>query len=270
MGKAQKRKLDRKAAKDASKKPSLNEAVPVNTGKSLAVLAAMIIIPLVLAVISFNRGHTWKVSDSLWGDVALKSPQKARGLSSFGAAVFKLGRIDEAIALYERAVVLKDDYAMGHYNLGLGYEAKGRLTEAVEEFKEAISLRDGYAKAFNALGSVYVKLKREREAIESYEEAVRLWPTYPKANYNLGTRYGEADRFEEAVRHLHVAIRNKPDYTKAYFNMGIFYARRGFDARAAEEFRKALELSPNDEAAQRLYKEYSAKKSPQRDLGFTP
>lgn len=256
MGKAQKRKKVRRS--EAASKPA--QGVVVSLYKpSLVVSVAIIIIPVIFAVISFNRCSTWKDSTLLWGDVVSKSPQKARGLSSLGAAIYKVGRIDEAIVLYERAITFKDDYGAAHYNLALGYEAKGRLLEAVEEFKEAITLRDNYAKAFNGLGTVYVKLKQEREAVESYAQAVRIWPTYPKANYNLGTRYGEAGRFEEAMKHLNTAIRYRPDYVKAYYNMGIFYARRGLRVEAARNFAKVLELAPNDEGAQRLFKEYSSK-----------
>ena len=257
MGKAQQRKKARRS--EALKNP---EAVREEIKGSRLLIYAAIIIPVIFAVISFNRGYVWQASASMWGDVVEKSPQKARGLSSLGGAIFKrgsVGYVDEAIALYERAVILKDDYAAAPYNLGLGYEAKGRLREAEEELKEAIRLKNNYAKAFNALGTVYVKLKRYGEAIESYEEAVKVWPTYPQANYNLGTRYGEAGRFKEAVKHLGVAIRYKPDYVKAYYNRGIFYAREGVNAKAASNFAKVLEFTPNDEGAKRLFKEYSSK-----------
>ena len=56
---------------------------------------------------------------SIWEDTVAKAPGNARAHNNLGVALADRGRIDEAIAQYQKALEIKPDYAEAHNNLGL-------------------------------------------------------------------------------------------------------------------------------------------------------
>ncbi|MDR7448066.1 MAG: tetratricopeptide repeat protein, partial [Armatimonadota bacterium] len=52
----------------------------------------------------------------------------------------ELGRRDEALRAYERAIEVDPDYWVAHQNLGVLYKEMGRVGDAVREFKKATRL----------------------------------------------------------------------------------------------------------------------------------
>jgi hypothetical protein len=64
------------------------------------------------------------------------------------------GRLDESIAAFNAAILLKPNSAESHQNLGYALELKGKLDKAVEAFNEAVRLKPDYADAHAALGRV--------------------------------------------------------------------------------------------------------------------
>ena len=68
-----------------------------------------------------------------------------------GAELYRLGKLDEAIAVDREAIEIKPDLAEAHNNLGIALGVKGRPAEAVAEFRTAIRLRPDDADAHNNL-----------------------------------------------------------------------------------------------------------------------
>ena len=56
---------------------------------------------------------------------------------NFGSVLQELGKIDEAIASYKIATILKPDYAMAYCNLGTAFQELGKIDEAIAIYKKA-------------------------------------------------------------------------------------------------------------------------------------
>ena len=52
----------------------------------------------------------------------------------------RMGRLDEAVKAYHRAVALNDSYADAHYNLACTYSVEGEFDKCLEELKQAKGL----------------------------------------------------------------------------------------------------------------------------------
>ncbi len=78
-----------------------------------------------------------------------------------GAANQGLGRLDEALASYKKAISLKPDFAIAHNNMGNTLKNQGKLDEAIEAYNKALSIKPDYAEAYynfgNALQSAIFK-----------------------------------------------------------------------------------------------------------------
>ena len=66
----------------------------------------------------------------------LQNPETAEALNYRGYATRKLGRVDEGIAFYERAVALDPDYTLVREYLGEAYLIKGRPDLAKAQLAE--------------------------------------------------------------------------------------------------------------------------------------
>jgi tetratricopeptide (TPR) repeat protein len=64
-------------------------------------------------------------------------PQHYRAITNLGNLALEANNSDEAIALYERALKLKEDFANAHHNLAVAYRKKGQVSKSVSELKKA-------------------------------------------------------------------------------------------------------------------------------------
>ena len=76
-----------------------------------------------------------------------------------------------------------------YYNLGIVFGNLGKYQEALDAYKRAIKIKPDYAKAHYNLGTVYGKLGKHQEAIYPYKRAIRIKPDYADAHYDLGYSY---------------------------------------------------------------------------------
>jgi tetratricopeptide (TPR) repeat protein len=97
---------------------------------------------------------------------------------------YKAGRADEALALYERALFLKPDYADAHINLAVALAAQGRLDEAVEHYERALVIDSNHAEAHNDLGNILQAQGKFDDALTHYGRAIAIRPAYPEAHLN--------------------------------------------------------------------------------------
>ncbi|HTS15949.1 MAG TPA: tetratricopeptide repeat protein [Verrucomicrobiae bacterium] len=135
--------------------------------------------------------------------------------NSFGIGLVQLGRLDDAIGQYERALQIKPDFAEAQNNLGNVLAQLGSLREAVAHYEQAIRLKTDYAEGHNDLAVALMGLGRFEEAIAHGEEAVRIEPDYVEAQFNLGLALEKAGRTTEAIGHYRTALKLEPDLIAA-------------------------------------------------------
>ena len=77
-----------------------------------------------------------------------------------------------------------------------------------------------------------------------FSEIIRQFPQIPEASNNLAAIYAKEGDYEQARQVLLSAIANNPDYPNARVSLGDLYAKL-----AADAYREALKLNPNDIAS---------------------
>jgi serine/threonine-protein kinase len=140
----------------------------------------------------------------------------------------------EGFTSLQRAIELRPDYWLNHFELGIGYYDLGRYQEALAPFRRLTQLRPDFAPGFQALGTIYHLLGDTQQAIGNYQHALRLAPE-ALAYSNLAFAYYTEGRFEEALSHWQKAIELEPTSPATHRNLGDAYARlnRTSEARAA-------------------------------------
>jgi len=154
-----------------------------------------------------------------------------------------LGRQEEAIAAFQRAIELDPTLAAPRNGLGAVYAGLGRQEEAIAAYRRAIELDPTDAYPHNGLGTVYRALGRQEEAIAAYQRAIELDPTLATPHNNLGDEYLQLGRLEEAEAEFQERTRLSPDDAlSAEVCLGVIARHRGDNEAAARHFERALAI----------------------------
>jgi len=169
-------------------------------------------------------------------------PDYARAHNNLAIVLFELGKANEAMAHWEEALRIEPDYAEAHYNLGLALAQAGDIQGAIGRYRQALRLKPDFAEAHYNLGLALARLGREQEAMGQWEEALRLKPDYAEAHLNLGIALARLGREQEAMGHWENALRLKPDYAEAHYNLGLVLEQTGKINDAINHYQQALRI----------------------------
>jgi tetratricopeptide (TPR) repeat protein len=161
-----------------------------------------------------------------------------------------LGKTDEAIVAYRRALDLNANNALAHHNLGDALLAKGQLDDAIAAYHKAIDSDPRYANAYINLGLALKTKGQLDDAIAAYRRAIDVNPSYALAHLNLGNALQVKGEMDEAIAELHKAIDLNPRFAEARSNLGYALRAKGELDEAIAELRKAIDLNPRFAPAQ--------------------
>jgi tetratricopeptide (TPR) repeat protein len=171
--------------------------------------------------------------------------EKARAFFSYGVALGRAKRTDEAFAAYTKAIELRPDYLLPRYNqaqLLLAQKTPESFERAERILKQATALGPEFAPAWFLLGRLASERGENEDALEMYQAAVRHAPMFFKAAYNAALVSLRLSRIEDAERGFVALTAAFPTRPEPHFNLGriAYQKRRYVDAEAA--YRKAIEL----------------------------
>ena len=130
--------------------------------------------------------------------------------NGLGVANINLGKPDEAISNYRKALELNPLYADAFTDLGAAYLSTGKFAESVEASEKALRYRPDVAESHATLGAALWNLGRSDESIMNNRKAVELNPNLVSARVNLGLALLTKGRFDEAIANVEVALRIDP------------------------------------------------------------
>ncbi len=191
---------------------TLLKRLPMRAGRrSRLALGVVGGLALVFGSMTARRNEAYRSEISIWRDVVTKRPGNARAHNNLGAALGRIGQLDQALAHFQQAVDLTPREVEARDNLGLALLRRGETEEAAEHFREALRLRPEDAVAHNHLGVALSRQGRFDEAIEHYATTIRLRPGYAEAYNNLGNALARQGHGEQSRQAYHEALRLNPD-----------------------------------------------------------
>ncbi|MBF0554988.1 MAG: tetratricopeptide repeat protein [Nitrospirae bacterium] len=176
------------------------------------------IIIVVLCAATVKRNRVWQNPVALWEDVVKKSPLKARGRYNLGNEYSRVGRFDDAVAEFDKALIILPGFVSAYHNMGLALMNKGSLDEAILCFKKGIELDPQYVDSYVAYGNVLVRQHKLDEAMGNYKKALEISPQMPKALNGIGVVMALTGDPKGAVGMFDKALSLKPDYAEAANN----------------------------------------------------
>jgi tetratricopeptide (TPR) repeat protein len=171
------------------------------------------------------------------------APAHVDALVHFGVLRLGQGRPAEAETLLRRAAKVADT-AEVHGNLAAVLQALGRYEEAVSGYQRALALRPDLVDARFGLATCLQALGRHEATIACYEAILAAEPAHPEANFGLGALFSKLNRADEAITHYRAALAADADFAEANYALGGLLTRRGGFEEAMACFRQALDVDP--------------------------
>lgn len=161
------------------------------------------------------------------------------------AALLSEGKVNEAVAAFEKIVEADPTNANSQYNLGIAYERRDQYEKARERYEEAIKIKPDFGAAFLSIGNSFMTQKNFVDAITPLSKAVELLPQSYEAAYNLGACYSNSGNYAEAESAFKKAIAINPKEPIVHQQLGMALLGQSKKDEAKIEFQKYLELNPN-------------------------
>ena len=120
----------------------------------------------------------------------------------------------QAIDFFARATAIDPGYSEAYNNLGFSYERLGRFNEAIPFYKKAVSnlLYTTPDKAYIGMGNAYYRLGKFEDAINSYKEAAKRNPNLSLTYLRIALCYNAMGRYGDASSAMSYALTLDPFY----------------------------------------------------------
>ena len=139
-------------------------------------------------------------------------PNSPELYNHIGIANKQLGKLDEAITAYKRAISIKANFAQAYLNMGIALAEQGIISEARVSFKKAIEYKSDYAQAmWNLSGNA----ENIIEAKSWIEKCLSVDPNYEVAKLTLcALDYYQGSK--ESFNSLLQSSLKKHSYTRSF------------------------------------------------------
>lgn len=98
-------------------------------------------------------------------------------------------KINEAVYMFNHALLKDPKYYKAHYNLGYIYLIQDKPNMALAEFKKAVKYNPEFSYGYYNIGCAYLKLKSYRNARYNFFKAMDLRANEPNIYYNIAYCY---------------------------------------------------------------------------------
>ena len=188
---------------------------------------------------------------------------------SLGQAYTARGQADEALRVYEKALMIDENNADVHFQMGnLHAEVRRDLAAAEAAYMRVAELNPQHLDAMKKLVSVLMQKDEPARAVAVLNNLIEVAPeTKPlreqflaehqarvdaapddvKARFTLGVLYLELNQHDKAIEQFQKTRPFKTFTLKSYNMLGLAFSRKaGYnsDDLAIKQFRKGLELGP--------------------------
>lgn len=171
-------------------------------------------------------------------------------------------------------------YMSGLNNLGLKYAAVGRQDEALERYNRAVSITSGFYEVYNNIAIVHYNNEDYDNALKYFKLALERKQDEPSLNYNIGLSYRkkkdytrafeyllkvktaparneigniflDSEKLNQAERYFKEAVGLDSGFLFAYYNLGVVYQKKN-EYQLSEKYYKIYRDKVDDAGEKRL------------------
>ena len=171
-------------------------------------------------------------------------PEDVRTLKGLGVLLARHGMYDDAIAQFQKALIVQPDSDDARFDLATAYFRKGDYLSArqsTDAISEAGRKDDSYA---SLVADIDAHLGETAKAEELYRSAIARNPDNDQAYLSLALLEFRQNQFAAAKQTLQQAQTRVPGSGKIYWGLGLAAVLEGDTATAGEDLERAVDLMP--------------------------
>jgi tetratricopeptide (TPR) repeat protein len=196
-----------------------------------------------MALIYFNAAEFDHAVE--WASRAIRKDPRPSYLTTLGDALLRLGRLQEALQVFDKAVQLKPEDGDLWRQMGNALLKARRSGEALLCFQHAVKLNPTYADAAYKTGVLLKEEGRLEEALVYLDRSADAQPDHASTFALRGFVRASLRRYEQAIGDYELAIRLDPEHTQACSNLGNALKALGHPERALVWYDRSLALKPD-------------------------
>jgi tetratricopeptide (TPR) repeat protein len=196
------------------------------------------------------KSEEWESALAIFDRCLQQSPQddspaetlRELVLIMYGITLGGIGRYEEAISSYDKALEIKPDNDEVWNNRGFALGILDRYEEAIASYDKALEIKPDNDAAWHSRGFALGILGRFDEAIASFDKALEIKPDDHDAWHNRGWAFYKWGKYRDALDAYQQAIIIKPDKYDSWHDRGIVFFQLGNYTEAIDAWRAAFKI----------------------------
>jgi tetratricopeptide (TPR) repeat protein len=172
-------------------------------------------------------------------------PKKTLKEFDKGVEAENQGKIDDAMAHYEKALSYSPDFSPAHNHLGSAYLNRQKFEEAQKEFEAALKTNQNDSQAHFNLANVLLVTRRYDGAGSEIEEGLKRQPNSAFGHFLQGSMYSHTGRPELAEKSLRTALQYDPKMSQASLQLVNLYLQQKRPSDAIGELESYVKAFPD-------------------------
>jgi tetratricopeptide (TPR) repeat protein len=196
-------------------------------------------IPPMLAMALFSSDQyadAAKAFDQV-GDVAYSDPRVAYAWATSLARTNQPDKANAILARMSQQQLSPDALLL----VGQVYGDLGKQQQAIATYQKAIQQNPSLQRAHYYTGMAQLRLKQPNDAVKEFEAELKLNPDDADAQYQLGKTLLEQGKAKDAIPHLQAAAKANPNLDDVHNQLQAAYRKTGRTADAEREAKLAAE-----------------------------
>jgi tetratricopeptide (TPR) repeat protein len=174
-----------------------------------------------------------------------KFPKRTLKEFDKGVEADHLGKTDEAIQHYEKALSYSPNFYPAHNNLGSAYLARQNFEAAQAQFEAVLKANQNDVEAYFNLANVMLLTERYPQAEHQIDEGLQRRPGSAFGRFLQGLLYSHTARPELAEKSLQSALQLDPKMSQAHLQLVNLYLQQKRTPEAIGELEAYLKAFPD-------------------------
>jgi tetratricopeptide (TPR) repeat protein len=202
------------------------------------------------------RNAVWRTDLAFAEQLVRDAPESAHAHHVLGTTYSQLGRDDEALREFDRALRILPEDVASLYNAGVIYQRGNKLAEALAVFSRVTAIDPGYFPAWINRASAGNQLQQFDQALDAADHAIAVRADVPNAHVVRGFALRGLERHADARAAFEEALRLAPTMPEALLGLGANAVDEHDFALAASAFERLVAVAPVSDAWRGLVYSY--------------
>lgn len=196
-------------------------------------------------VLLLNLRRPAEAEEAMRSGIA-RSPENAVGHYHLGRILLEAGKVDEAMASFERAITANTAFEPAYLALASMHEARHEKEQAVAVLKKYLHhVNPRNREIRHQLVRIYVDAKDYQGARKELEDLIAEDPSDLDAQLRMALIHGEQKEYPQAIDRLNAILKVRPAELKVRDYLGYLYEESKDTQKALETYTFNIQLEPN-------------------------